>query len=71
MDLKILKSNIGFYCTLALFILQIIFLFVYISKKLKSIRYFILNFNNKNNDKNTNQNKKKLLISKKIKIIKN
>ncbi len=42
---------------MALFILQIIFLFVYISKKLKSIRYFILNYNNKNNVKIKNKNK--------------
>ena len=38
---------------------KIIFLFVYISKKLKSIKYFILNFNNKNNDKNKVKNKNK------------
>ena len=69
MDLKIMKSNIGFYSTLTPFILQIIFLFVYISKKLNSIKYFILNYNNKNNNNNKNiiNNKNKINDKKKNK----
>ena len=47
-DEKILVNNIGFFCMLIMFILQLIFLFIYIIKKLKSLRYFMLIFAPKN-----------------------
>ena len=55
LDLKVLKSNIGFYSLLILFVLQIIILIVYISKKLKSLKYYMIHFNNKLNNKNNNK----------------
>ena len=45
---KILANNIGFYFMLILLILQVICFFVYLSKKLKSIKYFLLIFDNSN-----------------------
>ena len=45
-NLKILVHNLGFYCMALMFILQLIFLFIYHTKKLKSIKYFMLIFNN-------------------------
>ena len=47
-DEKILMNNIGFFCMIIMFILQLIFLFIYIIKKLKSLRYFMLIFSSKN-----------------------
>ena len=47
-NLKLLKNNIGFYFMLILFFMQIICLFVYIAKKLKSLKNFMLNFKDKN-----------------------
>ena len=49
-NLKILKNNIGFYFMLSMLILQIIFLIIYLSKKLKPVRYFMLIFKKKIND---------------------
>ena len=46
-NLKILKKNIGFFCLLVMLLFQIIFYFIYQVKKLKSLRYFMLIFNNK------------------------
>ena len=73
-NLKYLKSNIGFYCMLIMFILQLICLFIYIIKKLKSLKYFMLNFKNKNmkysaQTKNNINNQDKILLedNKKIK----
>jgi len=48
LNLKILKNNIGFYSLLIMFIIQLICFFVYLSKKLKSLKYFMLIFNNRN-----------------------
>jgi len=45
---KILLHNIGFYCLSSMFILQMIFFFIYLTKKLKSIKNFMLAFNYKN-----------------------
>ena len=47
-NIKFLKSNIGFYCMIILIILQLICFFVYLSKKLKSLKYFLLIFKNNN-----------------------
>ena len=47
-NLKILVYNIGFYCMSLMFILQIIFFLIYISKRLQPIKYFMLIFNNQN-----------------------
>ena len=56
-NLKILLHNIGFYGMFSMFILQIIFLFIYVIKKLKSVEYFMLQFKNKkNNYKKNNLN---------------
>ena len=65
LDFKILVRNIGFYCLSSMFALQIIFLFVYFAKKLKSLKQFMLQFKNKskksdknkNNDNDKNKNK--------------
>ena len=45
---KILNDNIGFYCLALTFILQIIFLFVFLIKRLKPIKLFMLIFHNSN-----------------------
>ena len=47
-DFKSIKNNIGFYCILIMFILQLICFFVYLGKKLKSLKYFMLIFINNN-----------------------
>ena len=44
LNLKKLKSNIGFIIMLILLLLQMIFLFIYIAKKLKSIKEIMLTF---------------------------
>ena len=41
-NIKILSKNIGFYSLLSMFILQIIFFIVYLIKKLKSLKNFLL-----------------------------
>ena len=51
---KILIHNIGFYCLSLMFILQIIFFFVYLIKKLKPLKTFMLIFNNNNNNYQNN-----------------
>ena len=64
---KILIHNIGFYCFSSMFFMQIIFAFVYLSKKLISLKNFMLKFQSKNTNKNkrniniiNNDNYKKL-----------
>ena len=47
-NLNQLKNNIGFYFMVIMLLIQIIFLFVYLVKKLKPLRYFMLIFRNKN-----------------------
>ena len=44
LNTKILIHNIGFYCQSLMFILQLIFFLVYLIKKLKSLRNFMLIF---------------------------
>ena len=46
--LNILKKNIGFYCMISMLFLQIIFLFVYIIKGLKGIKYYMIIFGKQN-----------------------
>ena len=59
LNIKILIYNIGFYCLLFMFILQIIFFCVYLIKKLNPLKNFMLifNINNKKNNFNNNKNK--------------
>ena len=47
-NLKFLKSNIGFYSMMTLFIIQLICFFIYLFKKLKSLKKYLLLFNNSN-----------------------
>ena len=75
-DTKILIKNIGFYSLFGMFVLQIIFFFVYLGKKLKPLKHFMLIFNKYNNNNNNinnntinNKNKINNNISKSIKKI--
>ena len=43
-NLKILKNNIGFFCMAILLLLQIIFLIIYLVKKLQPLKNFMLIF---------------------------
>ena len=54
LNTKILIHNIGFYCLSFMFVLQIIFFFVYLIKKVKPLKTFMLIFqiNNMNNYQN-------------------
>ena len=65
-NLKILVHNIGFYCLFFMLLLQIIFFFIYLVKKLKNVKNFMISLNRLNN-KNKKSNKNKTDIS----IIKN
>ena len=47
-NIELLLKNIGFYTMSITFFFQIIFLIIYIVKKLKSLRYFMIIFNNNN-----------------------
>ena len=60
LDTKILVKNIGFYTLFAMFVFQMISFFVYLGKKLKSIRNFMLIFNN--NKSKANNNTKIILV---------
>ena len=44
-NLKLLSTNIGFYCMSGMFILQLIFLFIYLTKRVKPIKYYMITFN--------------------------
>ena len=58
-DPEILSKNIGFYCMTSLLILQIIFLVIFLIKKLRPIKSYMLNFQNlQNKTQNTNPPKK-------------
>ena len=50
-DLDRLSRNIGFYCMLVMLLLQFIFLIIFLSKKLKPIKIFMLIFKSKQNNK--------------------
>ena len=54
-DPEILSKNIGFYCMTSLLVMQIIFLVIFLIKKLRPIKSFMLNFQNPQN-KNENAN---------------
>jgi hypothetical protein len=45
---KILIKNIGFFVLAIMQFLQIIFLFIYLNKKLRKIKYFMINYKNDN-----------------------
>ena len=68
--IQILKKNIGFYCIIFMLFLQIIFLFVYIIKGLKSIKKYMIIFGIKNKKGNLAfpppKNKKKMNYKDKI-----
>ena len=49
-DIQRLLKNIGFYIMFAMFIAQIIFLTIYLTKKLKPIKIYMLVFNNNKNE---------------------
>jgi len=55
LNTKILFHNIGFYSQLTMLFLQIIFVFIYLLKRLNSLKYFMMRFENKKN-KNLNDN---------------
>ena len=48
-DTEILSKNIGFYCMTSLLVLQIIFLVIFLIKKLRPIKSYMLNFQNLQN----------------------
>ena len=48
-NIKIFKNNIGFYFMFIIFVIQLILFFVYLIKKVKPLRYFMLIFSNKKN----------------------
>ena len=48
-DPEILSKNIGFYCMTSLLVLQIIFLVIFLIKKLRPIKSYMLNFQNLHN----------------------
>ena len=47
-NLKLLKRNIGFFCMIFLFFLQIIFFFIYLVKKLRPLKHYMLIFRKTN-----------------------
>ena len=49
-NLKILSKNIGFFSMLVMLLSQMIFLCIFLIKKLKPIQYFLFIFKNKKND---------------------
>ena len=81
LNMNNLLHNIGFLCLSSMFVLQIIFFFIYLIKKLKPLKYFLLIFrinnhitkslnnnipNNKNNNNIANRNKNKNIKKKTI-----
>ena len=66
-NLPILKKNIGFYCMLGMLVLQIIFLCIFLIKKLKPIKYFMIIFRDNKKNKALNENKNKANPLKRIK----
>ena len=64
LNVKNLVHNIGFLCLASMFLLQIIFFFIYLIKKLKPLKYFLLIFKSRehivdNTNSNIMNNKKK------------
>ena len=70
LNTKILVHNIGFYCLLSMFALQIIFVFIYLLKRLTSLKSFMLKFENKNNN-NSSKNNINIINQKRYKNIYN
>ena len=68
---KILIHNIGFYALSSMFVLQIILLFVYLMKRLNSIKYFMLKFENKRHNKNDRKKKINIIKDKNFKNLDN
>ena len=68
---KILIHNIGFYALSLMFDLQIILLFVYLMKRLNSIKYFMLKFENKKHNKNDRKKKINIIKDKNFKNLDN
>ena len=66
---KILMKNIGFYCLFGMFVLQIIFFIIYKVKKLTSLRYFMLIFDNKKDNTNKSNSNTINNINKSVKKI--
>ena len=60
LNIKNLIPNIGFYCISSMFLMQIIFLFIYLAKKLKKLKKFMIKFqiNQNKNYNQDNDNKK-------------
>ena len=69
-DPKILIQNYGFYSLFIMLLLQVVFHIIYLVKKLKSLKYFMLKFNGRNiiNKKvsifNKNNNKNNIKLNK-------
>ena len=67
LNMKILIHNIGFYCLSSMYVLQIIFFFVYLFKRLESLKNFMLTFCYKkiikNNAKSTKPLKNKSIVN--------
>ena len=58
LNTKILVYNIGFYCLGSMFLLQIIFFFIYLIKKVNPLKNFMLIFKNNNHMNNYHNNNK-------------
>ena len=54
---KIIFYNIGFYVQISMLFLQIIFVFIYLIKRLNSLKHFMLKFDDKNSNKNKSNKK--------------
>ena len=61
LDVNLLKSNIGFFCLAIMLFIQIIFIFIFLGKRLKPIEDFMLKFGRKN--KKNKKNKKVSIIN--------
>ena len=65
-DIKKLSKNIGFYCMFLLLISQIIFLCIFLIKKLKPIKYFMYMFKSLNLNKKDENEKEQAFPPKKV-----
>ena len=69
-NIKILRHNIGFICLSIMLLLQIIFFFIYLIKKVESIKKFMLIYNDLQKINKKKNNLKKNSPPKKIYILK-
>jgi len=53
---KIIVTNIGFYCLLSMLFLQIIFFIIYMIKKLKLLKHYLLKLNSHKSNDDENKN---------------